>query len=336
MVKVSIIVPVYNAEKTLVRCLESIVGQTYLDREIILVNDGSTDNSQAICEEFGRKWQEICLITQKNAGPASARNTGIDNATGKYIAFIDADDYAETTMIEAMVHVAEANRAEMVICGYYQELSGNVCEHKFAYDPGLYEGEHARKIGIDLISDVSDTRIPPYSWVRMVLRSVLEHPKMRYPAGMVRSEDYYFYVQLHFRINRLYLLTDQPLYHYMEVNESITHRYVKEYWKSVKEIYLGLKEKLPEQSDIRARLDIMLIQRSLIALNNSSRYRDKKVFKYEVNEIMKDPILNSVFEKISIKAGMKQYGMYYIFMKKQIYFCVYGRYLIKFYKNRRA
>lgn len=122
----------------------------------------------------------------------------------------------------------------------------------------------------------------------------------------------------------------------MEVNESITHRYVKEYWKSVKEIYLGLKEKLPEQSDIRARLDIMLIQRSLIALNNSSRYRDKKVFKYEVNEIMKDPILNSVFEKISIKAGMKQYGMYYIFMKKQIYFCVYGRYLIKFYKNRRA
>ena len=117
MAKVSIIVPVYNAEKTLVRCLESIVGQTYLDREIILVNDGSTDNSQAICEEFGRKWQEICLITQKNAGPASARNTGIDNATGKYIAFIDADDYAETTMIEAMVHAAEANRAEMVICG---------------------------------------------------------------------------------------------------------------------------------------------------------------------------------------------------------------------------
>ena len=84
------------------------------------------------------------------------------------------------------------------------------------------------------------------------------------------------------------MLTDQPLYHYMEVNESITHRYVKEYWKSVKEIYLGLKEKLPEQSDIRARLDIMLIQRSLIALNNSSRYRDKKVFKREITEITKD------------------------------------------------
>lgn len=334
MPMVSVIVPVYNAEKTIVRCLDSIISQTFKDIEIIIVNDGSNDGSQMICEKYCDRYSEIRLINQDNAGPATARNTGIDYAAGKYIAFIDSDDYAEDNMIEEMVKAVEGNQAEMVICGYYQEIAGVITEHKFDYNSGLYEDDHLKKIAIDLISNVSDTRIPPYSWVRMILRDALENPRLRYAAGMVRSEDYYLFVQLHFRVNRLYLLTDKPLYHYMEQERSVTHSYVSRYWDSVKEIYMGLKQNLPKKKEIEDRLNIMLIQRSLIALNNSSRCKSKKLFKEEIEEITRDGILNTVIQRLSPKEGYKRFGIYYVLMKARAYFFVYDRYLIKFYKYK--
>lgn len=333
MPKVSIIVPVYNARETLCRCLDSLIGQTYADIEIILVNDGSSDNSQQICESYRDKCSKIRLINQENAGPATARNTGIDNARGKYLSFVDADDHVESNMIEEMVKVAEDNCAEMVICGYYQEFSETIKKHEFSYTPGLYTGDAATKIATDLISDVSDTRIPPYSWVRMVLKASLDQPKIRYAAGMVRSEDYYFFVQFHFRIDRLYLLTDKPLYHYMEVDSSVTHRYVPEYWNSVKEIYWGLADKLPQKEEIKKRLDVMLVQRSLIALNNSTRCNDKDTFRNEIYEIAGDSDLKAVICRMGKSEGFKNFRAYYLLMRMHMSFLVYWRFLLKYYRK---
>lgn len=330
MLKVSIIVPVYNAEKTLIRCLDSLTGQTYHNQEIILINDGSTDNSQEICERYSRTYSYITLINQKNAGPATARNVGIDRATGDYISFVDSDDYVEPNMVESMVSEAENHSADMVICGYYQESGGKITQHKFKYKPGLYQGEGARKIAVELISDVSDTRIPPYSWIRMVRRDVFENPRIRYSDGMIRSEDYYFYVQIHFRVKRLYLLVDKPLYHYMEVSSSVTHKYVKHYWESVKKIYSGLKEQLPAQIDINKRLDIMLVQRSLIALNNAAKSDKITTFSYELFEIVKDNTLKNVMKWIPFNEGVRLWKGYYVLSRIQAYNLIYVRYLYKF------
>ena len=331
MSKVSIIIPVYNAEKTLCRCLDSLVVQTYEDVEIILVNDGSVDSSRNICETYRDKYSQIILINQENAGPATARNVGIDSASGKYISFVDADDYVECGMIEEMVNAAETNHAEMVICGYDQEHSGVIVKHEYKYDAGLYVGEGARKIAIDLISDVSAKRIPPYSPVRMILKDVLENPQIRYAKGMIRSEDYYFFVQLHFRIKRLYLLGDKPLYHYIEVSDSVTHRYVPKYWSSVKKIYHGLLEKLPEDEGIKRRLGVMLVQRSLIALNNVSRKKSKDMFRKELYEIILDEDLNYVIFKMNTISYLKSYIW---LMSNHVYLIIYWRYLLKFYRNK--
>lgn len=331
MSKVSIIIPVYNAEKTLCRCLDSLVVQTYEDVEIILVNDGSVDSSRNICETYRDKYSQIILINQENAGPATARNVGIDSASGKYISFVDADDYVECGMIEEMVNAAETNHAEMVICGYDQEHSGVIVKHEYKYDAGLYVGEGARKIAIDLISDVSAKRIPPYSPVRMILKDVLENPQIRYAKGMIRSEDYYFFVQFHFRIKRLYLLGDKPLYHYIEVSNSVTHRYVPKYWSSVKKIYHGLLEKLPEDEGIKRRLGVMLVQRSLIALNNVSRKKSKDMFRKELYEIILDEDLNYVIFKMNTISYLKSYIW---LMSNHVYLIIYWRYLLKFYRNK--
>ena len=104
MGKVSIIVPIYNVEKYLSKCIESILSQTYKNIEIILVDDGSPDNSPQICDEYAKKDDRIIVIHKANGGVSSARNAGIDIATGKYIGFVDPDDYIENNMYELMVN----------------------------------------------------------------------------------------------------------------------------------------------------------------------------------------------------------------------------------------
>lgn len=111
---VSIIIPVYNVEKYLRICLESILAQTYTDYEVILVNDGSKDESLSICEEFVRNDSRFRVISQENKGLSSARNTGIREATGEYIYFIDSDDVIDSRLLETVVNIADENKANIV------------------------------------------------------------------------------------------------------------------------------------------------------------------------------------------------------------------------------
>ena len=118
MVEVSIIVPIYNVERYLNRAIDSILKQTFTDYEIILINDGSTDNSFSIAQEYVEKYPErIRLITQKNAGLSAARNRGIDEALGEYVCFIDSDDFIKPDMIERLYNQISSKKADMAICG---------------------------------------------------------------------------------------------------------------------------------------------------------------------------------------------------------------------------
>ena len=112
---ISIIVPVYNSEKYIDKCLDSILNQTYKDLEIVLVNDGSNDQSLKILEKYALRDTRIKVVNQENKGVAAARNTGLDNATGEYILYVDSDDWIENNMVERMVELS-AN-ADIVFCG---------------------------------------------------------------------------------------------------------------------------------------------------------------------------------------------------------------------------
>lgn len=118
--KVSVIIPVYNVDPYLRECLESVVNQTLLDIEIICVNDGSTDNSPAILEEYRAKDSRITVFTQENRGLSAARNRGMDLARGEYIYFIDSDDYVEPETLERTVHIAEADDLDAVVFRFKQ------------------------------------------------------------------------------------------------------------------------------------------------------------------------------------------------------------------------
>lgn len=111
---ISVVVPIYNVEKYLPRCLNSIIHQTYKNIEIILINDGSTDNSLSICEEYAKIDKRIKIITQKNGGLSSARNTGIEYSHGQYITFVDSDDEIETDMIEYLIDIIQ--NTDLAVC----------------------------------------------------------------------------------------------------------------------------------------------------------------------------------------------------------------------------
>lgn len=333
--KVSVIVPIYNAEKTLIKCLDSIVAQTYSNIETILVDDGSCDGSKKICELYCLRYNNFRLISQENSGPSTARNNGIDNSNGKYVYFVDADDYIEHKLVETMVKVAEDYSAEMVICNYYiEKVDSTTVIHQYACRSKLYVGEEYRNLCENLIDDTSEKRIPPYSWVRMILRSALENPRMRYKDGIIRSEDFHFFVTLQFRLTKVYVLAE-PLYHYVEIPTSITHRYVPDYWKSVKFIYKDLSNLLPRSAGIKRKLDIMLIQRTKIALNNSSWAENKRRFKYEIKEILKDKILSTSINHFTWKEGKEAFGFFYILMKLKIYLVIEFYYGLKYIKRRK-
>ena len=115
MCKVSIVVPIYNSEKELPRCIDSILNQTFSDFELILINDGSKDGSLNILKEYEQKDKRVTVIDNENNGVSETRNIGIRRSSGDYIAFVDSDDYIESDMVEALVESVEQQNADLVI-----------------------------------------------------------------------------------------------------------------------------------------------------------------------------------------------------------------------------
>ncbi len=138
--KVSVIVPVYNVENYLAKCLDSLVGQTYPHMEIVVVNDGSKDNSGQVIQDFARKYPEkIRAFTKENGGLSDARNFGIDRATGDYIGFVDSDDYVAPDMFEEMLALAEKHHSKMVICNIQKVDQNGRITQKLTQIPNMPE-----------------------------------------------------------------------------------------------------------------------------------------------------------------------------------------------------
>lgn len=133
MYKISVIVPVFNSEDYLEKCLDSILNQTLNDIEIILIDDGSTDASLEIIKQYEKKYNNIKYKTKKNEGQAIARNLGIEMATGRFICFVDSDDYIENTMLQKLYEYAIKNNSDIVICDYIEEYENKVIKKDSLY-----------------------------------------------------------------------------------------------------------------------------------------------------------------------------------------------------------
>lgn len=211
--KVSVIVPVYNVEKYLRKCLGSLVSQTLQDIEIIVVNDGSGDHSQEIIEEFSEKYPEkIRNFTKENGGLSDARNYGLDRATGEFIGFVDSDDYVTATMFGEMYDLAKKYNAEMVVCNLQKvDEQGNVTQ-KLTQIPNMPEVIDLRN-NFSVFSDLS------YFACNKIFRKEL-FEEVRFKKG-IHFEDIQLIPQLLLKCTTI-AQTQNYHYQYLERTDSIT------------------------------------------------------------------------------------------------------------------
>lgn len=195
--KISVVVPVYNVEKYLRKCLDSLVNQTFKDYEVIIANDGSTDLSQEIIDEYVSKYPMIKCYQKKNGGISSARNLALDHATGDYIAFVDSDDYVELNFLEKLYEKAKSNDSDVVICDYYA-----LNEEVKRYTKCRMNMSKDEKIEF-LLS-------PPMVWSKLVKKEIMD--KLRFTEGIF-YEDLEICVRMMPLVNKVSFV-EEPIYDY--------------------------------------------------------------------------------------------------------------------------
>ncbi len=225
---ISIIVPVYNADKYLDKCVTSLMTQTYSNLEIILVDDGSTDNSARICELLAKKDTRIVVIHQKNSGVSAARNTGIKNARGEYLAFVDGDDYISPYMIEHLYARIMQDQADVAVCGYKRvdekghELSTAMIPDSVVSGAEAIRMHYSHTAGIMMI---------PVN--KIYQRRLFDH--IRFPEGKRHEDEAVFYLILD--ICEKVSLLAEPLYYYVQHENSFMRSYSVEHLDVIEAFY---------------------------------------------------------------------------------------------------
>ena len=222
--KISIIVPVYNVEKYLSKCIDSIINQTYKNIEIILVDDGSTDNSSKICDKYAKKDNRIKVIHKKNGGLSDARNVGIENANGIYVSFIDSDDYVELTMIERLYNSCLKYNSEISCCGKFVEYDNKVVLKNIGKDFCVSSKEA-------LVRMLTFDNIDTSAWDKLYLKELFD--EIHYPLH-VYYEDMGTTYKLIDSANKVSFIKT-PEYHYLIRKGSILNsKFNEKYFSSIK------------------------------------------------------------------------------------------------------
>lgn len=216
---ITVIVPIYNVSKYINRCIESILAQKYINIEIILIDDGSTDDSGKICDEYAKKDLRIKVIHKENEGVSKTRNYGIDISNGDYITFIDADDYIDENMYFDMMNIQHLNAIpDIITSGYYYETeagkifdSSNVCDKK--YD--VLNSESA-------FNEIFTGRFGAYIWNKLFKKELLDKFKIRFEQKIHSGEDLLFVCECIAEAKNI-VHCNKNYYHYVKRKDSVTN-----------------------------------------------------------------------------------------------------------------
>lgn len=216
MKKISIIVPVYNVEKYVEKCIQSLINQSYKNIEIILVDDGSNDRSNKIIDEYAKADSRILTIHQKNKGVSAARNAGLKVATGEYVGFVDPDDYVDYQMYETMLKKIELNMSDLAVCGFSKVTELSDKEEIFEIKDELLS---PKKCVEDLFDFRGGYAIKPSVWNKLFRRDKIGDLKFDENIGI--SEDLKFVVQYILKCNSI-VYVKQAFYKNLQRDGSIT------------------------------------------------------------------------------------------------------------------
>lgn len=240
---ISIIVPVYNSEKYLIQCVESVCNQTYKEIEIILVDDGSTDNSPQICDELAKKDKRIIVIHKENGGSTSARNAGLRVSKGKYIGFVDSDDWIEAEMYETLLALCVSEQVDIAIGKKYINHVNSQYKEVTGVPIGVFEKKDVNKVIINNIIYTPDFKkkgISPNLYDKLFERDLLLKHQFKIDERTKFAEDDICVYSCLLDANKVAII-DIPFYHYRMHEASICHSIDETYFEKITIFYKQMK-----------------------------------------------------------------------------------------------
>lgn len=332
---VSIVIPIYNVERYLDRCMNSIFNQTYKNLEIILVDDGSPDNCPNMCDAWAKKDKRIKVVHKKNAGLGMARNTGIENATGDYICFFDSDDYVELNTIELGLKSAEKYNSDIIMWGLKQFNSKN--EIIFEQFPSLSKEYYSNDEILDYIlpnvlsfdpETGKKQGLNMSAWGSMYSMNLINRISFRFVSEREYiSEDFYSLLKLYKDVNR-FSIVKKPLYNYFVNDQSLTHVYDPNRFNRISYCFKGMLDicnQFNYSKEISNGVNSLYIGSVIGALKLiiSSENTKQEQIQY-IENVLNDEYLNECLCKINLKTESLLRKFFIYFMKRKSSKKIYG------------
>ena len=305
--KISVVVPVYNVEKYLDRCMNSILNKTYENLEIIMVDDGTKDNCDKMCDEYKNKDPRVKVLHKKNGGLGFARNSGIDLSTGKYILFIDSDDYIESNMVQKLYESIKKYDADICYSDFNRVKMGKIISNKHLEKiAGFYKDSQIKEIIVpNLIGgspdDLEDDVIGWGVWKCIYKTSYLKDVKFHSEKEMI-SEDIIFQLDYLKKVNKAVII-DDCLYNYCINGSSLSTSYRADRFEKTVFLYQEQLKRLEELGCLdnsKIRADRMLISSIRMELMIAVKQLSYKQALNEIEKIVNDETIIKVINKYPI------------------------------------
>lgn len=295
-IKLSFIIPVYNAGEYIEKCIESIINQTYKNFEVILVDDGSKDNSYELISRYASKFNKIVAITQENGGPSKARNRGIELATGDYLAFVDADDYLDDSFAKRMIEKTYTGKSDLVVCSYIEmNTLGTI-------NVTIFNNLKASLVEENDICLAEVLKGPGgLVWGKLFKRSIIENKNLRFDENYKMCEDLLFCIE-YIKEVKFSSRCDEYLYIHNKCNESsITAKYTFDMFYKQVEIQEKIKYILNNNNIYSEDKEALLNER----FKDILQYSIEREFSDKNRKKLKERIIN--INKVILNENIKGY-----------------------------
>lgn len=317
---VSIVVPIYNVEKYLYRCVDSILNQSYQNLEVILVDDGSPDNCGKICDEYAVKDSRVKVIHKYNGGLSDARNYGLNYASGQYIIFIDSDDYIEKQLVERALGEIEKQDADVVIWGYFADFVDDneslIDSQKRVPKKQVYDSKDSSfKVYSDLVGFIG------YAWNKMYRTDYLKTNNFKFEKGLSLVEDIVFNSPALSNCKKVVFLNEAYVHYMQRPRDTLGTKYYSDFFElkkralsAIDRLFEAWKVPVPIGNKIIANIGFSNINTALKMISQSSNKRELK--RGLTQSIIEDNITIKVMKNYK-PTSRKHFFLYYMIKWKQ-------------------
>ena len=338
--QVSIIVPVYNVENYIERCLNSLVNQTFKDIEIITINDGSTDKSLELLNKYAKEDIRISVIDLGDEGVSYCRNLGIEKANGKYIMFVDSDDWIDSSMVEVMYKKAEENNLDLVMCSYIREFKDHSKEKKFnlpqeiIYKEDKVKNELLRKLVGPIKEELSNPEMLDALgtvWGKLYRADILKENKIKFVdlKKIGSAEDTLFNI-FTFNYLKKVMFLNKPMYHYWRDNpKSVTSQYNPKLKEQRKVFFKYISDFIREnnfeqvfEEALNNRICTSVLGLGLIECSQNNKISEINKIK-NIKKIIYEEYIRNAYKNLELKYFSIHWRVFYFFIKNKMSFCSY-------------